>query len=58
MIIVIIIMQVGSGDDYRLRVGGFNDALSTLGDSLTHKRRNWYREDEHNNINGMAFSTK
>ena len=32
--LMIITMQVGPGDGYVLTVGGFNDALSTLGDSL------------------------
>ena len=38
-------MQVGPGDDYRLTVGGFNDALSTLGDSMAYS-------------NGRQFGTK
>ena len=39
--------QVGrAADGYVLTVGGFNDALSTLGDALDH------------NMNGMKFSTK
>ena len=47
MIMTIMMMfQVGPGDDYELTVGGFNDAKSTLGDSLTY----------HNN--GAKFSTK
>merc|ERR1719295_914056 len=37
--------KVGPGDDYMMTVGGFNDALSTLGDSMTYH-------------NGMMFSTK
>ena len=40
------LMQVGpGGDDYVLTIGGFNAALSTLGDSMT-------------NHNGMGFTTK
>ena len=31
------VMQVGPGDDYVLTVGGFNDALSTLGDSMYYQ---------------------
>ena len=40
-------MQVGPGNTYVLRIGGFNDALSTLGDSFTKS-----------NLNGMKFTTK
>ena len=39
------LLQVGPGDDYMLTVGGFNDAKSTLGDSMDYS-------------NGMKFSTK
>ena len=45
---VTILLQVGPGDGYTLTLGGFNDALSTLGDSLTSST----------NINGMTFVTK
>ena len=38
-------MQVGPGDGYVLTVGGFNKALSTLGDSMAYH-------------NGMKFTTK
>ena len=38
-------LQVGPGDDYTLTVGGFNDAKSTLGDSMYEN-------------NGKKFSTK
>merc|ERR1719295_2195390 len=41
--------KVGPGDNYFLTVGGFNNTLSTLGDSMT--------VDE-GNLNGMRFSTK
>ena len=44
-------LQVGPGDDYRLTVGGFNDALSTLGDSITPSDSRFY-------LNGMRFSTR
>ena len=40
-----VMIQVGPGDDYVLTVGGFNDALSTLGDSMAYH-------------NGMKFSAK
>ena len=43
---MMMLFQVGPGDDYVLTVGGFNDAKSTLGDSMDH------------NNNGMKFSTK
>merc|ERR1719391_1537642 len=43
--------KVGPGDDYMLTVGGFNDALSTLGASMITSVSGW-------NINGMKFSTK
>ena len=45
---MLMLLQVGPGDDYTLTVGGFNDALSTLGDSMTGS----------NSINGMRFSTR
>ena len=45
------VMQVGPGDDYVLTVGGFNDALSTLGDSLVTR----YSGDS---MNGRKFTTK
>ena len=38
-------MQVGPGDDYELKVEGFNDALSTLGNSMAYH-------------NGMKFTAK
>ena len=43
-------MQVGPGDGYVLTVGGFNHALSTLGNSLSTPGGG--------NANGMKFSTK
>ena len=43
--------QVGAGDDYVLTVGGFNDNLSTLGDSMI-------TSDSDLNLNGMRFSTR
>ena len=45
------LMQVGPGDDYVLTVGGFNDALSTLGDSLVTR----YSGDS---MNRRKFTTK
>ena len=42
-------MQVGPGDGYVLTVRGFNDELSTLGDSMTGRP---------SNLNGMKFTTK
>ena len=42
---MMLVIQVGPGDDYILTVGGFNDALSTLGDSM------WFN-------NRTKFSTK
>ena len=50
IMMLMMMMQVGPGDDYVLTVGGFNKALSTLGDSM-----NSYRSV---NLNGMKFSTK
>ena len=47
-LVIEIMFQVGPGDDYTLTVGGFNDALSTLGDSMTSVQ----------NVNGMKFSTR
>ena len=46
-----IMMQVGPGDDYVLTVGGFNDNLSTLGDSMITPWSDY-------NLNGMRFSTR
>ena len=51
IITMVMMMQVGPGDDYVLTVGGFNDAFSTLGDSMITSR-------SHHNLNGMKFSTK
>ena len=44
-IMMMMMIQVGPGDGYVLTVGGFNKALSTLGDSMAYH-------------NGMKFSTK
>ena len=49
--ITMMIMQVGPGDDYVLTVEGFNDNLSTLGDSMI-TNNSW------TNLNGMRFSTR
>jgi len=43
--------KVGAGDDYVLTVGGFNDNLSTLGDSMITPWSDY-------NLNGMRFSTR
>ena len=51
VVLMITAMQVGPGDGYVLTVGGFNNALSTLGDSMTNP-------DGNGNTNGMKFSTK
>ena len=48
---MIMMWQVGPGDDYLLTVVGFNDTLSTLGDSMITTY-------SHANLNGMKFSTK
>ena len=36
---LMMMLQVGPGDDYNLTVGGFNDGLSTLGDSMFYNNR-------------------
>ena len=52
MITMTMLLQVGSGDDYTLTVEGFNNALSTLGDSMiVNSGSGW-------NLNGMRFSTR
>ena len=48
---MMMMMQVGPGDDYVLTIGGFNDALSTLGDAMTSSNSAL-------NLNGMKFTTK
>ena len=45
MMMMKMLFQVGPGDDYVLTVKGFNDALSTLGDSMLYN-------------NGFKFTTK
>ena len=45
MTMIIMLIQVGPGDGYMLTVRGFNDALSTLGDSMYYS-------------NGAKFSAK
>ena len=54
------LLQVGPGDDYVLTVKGFNDNLSTLGDSMITSE-SWPNLDGTNssyvNLNGMRFST-
>ena len=52
IMMMLMLLQVGPGDDYTLTVEGFNDALSTLGDSMIRgSDRIW-------NLNGMRFTTK
>ena len=51
IMMMLMLLQVGPGDDYVLTVKGFNDALSTLGDSMITSNSNW-------NLNGMRFSTR
>ena len=46
-------MQVGPGDGFRLRIGGFDDDLSTLGNSFTD-----HVIETISDLNGMKFSTK
>ena len=46
-------MQVGPGDGFMLRIGGFDDDLSTLQNSFTDYGRKTTRD-----LNGMKFSTK
>ena len=48
IMIMIVMIQVGPQDGYDLTVGGFNAALSTLGDSMTRGY----------DLNGMKFTTK
>ena len=50
--IMMMMIQVGPGDDFMLTLGGFNDALSTLGDSMTNSY------NVACNLNGKKFSTK
>ena len=51
MIMMMMMIQVGPGDDYKLTVEGFNYTLSTLGDSLSPYVYG-------GNLNRMKFSTK
>ena len=53
---ILMIMQVGPGDDYVLTVGGFNAEVSTLGDAFT-RNTNGVPSPRWNH-NGMKFSTK
>ena len=52
LLMMMMMMQVGPGHDYMLTVGGFNDALSTLGDSMIRS------SGSAANLNGMKFTTK
>ena len=51
IMMMLMLLQVGPGDDYVLTVGGFNDNLSTLGDSMITPWSDY-------NLNGMRFSTR
>ena len=51
MMKMMMILQVGPGDDYMLTVEGFNDTLTTLGDSMI-------TSDSDMNLNWMRFSTR
>ena len=51
MITMMMLVQVGPGDGYMLKLGGFNKSLSSLGDSMITKI-------EGLNLNGMKFTTK
>ena len=46
---MMMLLQVGPGDDYTLTVEGFNDTLSTLGDSMTQYG---------SSLSGVRFTTK
>ena len=46
-------MQVGPGDGFRLRIGGFNVYLSTLGNSFTD-----FEDETSSDLNEMNFSTR
>ena len=50
---LMMLMQVGPGDGYVLTIGGFNAALSTLGDSMARSG-----SGSGQNLNGMKFTTK
>ena len=51
MITMMMLVQVGPGDGYMLKLGGFNKSLSSLGDSMITKIKGL-------NLNGMKFTTK
>ena len=44
------LLQVGPGDNYTLTVRGFNDALSTLGDSMTQYGSSFSGGEVHNQV--------
>ena len=48
-------IQVGPGDDYMLTLGGFNDALSTLGDSIIVSSSSTFSSWD---VSGMKFTAK
>ena len=56
IMMMLMLLQVGPGDDYVLTVKGFNDNLSNLGDSMTgnFSMTPWH----HMNLNRMRFSTR
>ena len=51
IMMMLMLLQVGPGDDYVLTVGGFDTTLSTLKDMNNDGHVSW-------NANGMKFSTK
>ena len=51
MITMMMLVQVGPGDGYMLKLGGFNKSLSSLGDSMITKIKGL-------NLNGMKFTTR
>ena len=53
IMVMMLSIQVGPGDDYTLTLGGFN-TLSTLRDSMTPSGS---RYGDYN-LNGMKFTTK
>ena len=47
---MMMLLQVGPGDNYTLTVRGFNDALSTLGDSMTQYGSSFSGGEVHNQV--------
>ena len=56
--LMITAMQVGPGDGYVLTVGGFNEACSTLGDSMVDSAATRAKIGGCGGANGMKFTTK